>query len=288
MIVAAVSFAIMAALIKVACTRLPPLQVVCFRGVVGFLLIVALERLRFGALRPGRDRPRLLLRALCGFGGLATYAWSIAHVDLGVASALNQSSPVFVALLSIPLLRERPSPLLLMLIAAACVGAWLVVAPDLTQVDAGALVGLASAVLSALAYILVRSMRTSENTWVIVRWFSGLSALFAVPFAFVTPWLMPQGLEWLALAGVGALGLFGQLAMTHAYQLEQASIVSPFLFLSVVVSLTLGWLFWDEWPALCTLGGVAVVVLASLAIAWRARVGVSAPPSALPEDARAP
>lgn len=282
----ALAFASMAALMKVALDSIPTFQVVAVRGAIGWLVLAGYDLARHGRLRRGANRSRLFRRSLFGFGGIAAYVWAIAHIDLGVASALNQSSPVFAALLSIVFLRERPPRSVPPLILAAFAGALLIVAPDLRMVDWNALIGLFSGISAAVAYVLVRQLRHTDPPAVIIRWFCLWSVLLALPFMPVQGWEWPPGSQWPALLAMGFFGLVGQLGMTFAYRLEQASIVSPFMYISVLGSLGLGWLIWREWPGPGALAGCALVVASSGFIGWLTarRHRGPAPPVVAPES----
>jgi len=270
----AAAFATMAALIKVACAGVPTFEVVAARGLIGWLLLAGWELWRDGRLEPGRNRPRLVLRSVFGFAGIATYVWAIAHIDLGIASALNQSSPVFVALLSIVILRERPPAAVPLLVLVAFGGVCLVVAPDLRAIDWNAVVGAVSGLASAVAYLLVRALRHSDHPRAIVRWFSGACLVLSLPTVFVQPWVWPDLPEALALIGVAVFALLGQLGMTWAYHLAEASLVSPFLYVSVLGGLAWGWFLWGEWPGPLALLGIGLGVGSSLVVGW---VGGRAP-----------
>jgi drug/metabolite transporter (DMT)-like permease len=264
----AAAFATMAALIKVACVGIPIFEVVAVRGALGWLLLAGWELARTGRLRRGVDRPRLFLRSLFGFGGIATYVWAIAHIDLGVASALNQSSPVFVAVLSFLFLRERPPLAVPLLVVVAFAGVWLIVAPDLRAVDWNALVGVASGLSAAVAYVLVRTLRRTDPPLVIIRWFSAWCLILSLPTMWVEPWAVPDTPQTLALGGAALFALVGQLGITWAYRLAEASLVSPFLYVSVLGSLAWGWFVWGEWPGALASLGIALVVGSSLLVGW--------------------
>jgi len=276
----ALAFASMAALMKTSLENVPIFQVVAIRGVIGWLVLALYDLVRHGRVRRGTNRRRLFWRSLFGFGGIATYVWAIAHIDLGVASALNQSSPVFAALLSILLLRERPPRSVPALILVAFAGAVLIVAPDLRGVDWHALVGLFSGISAAIAYVMVRQLRHTDPPVVIIRWFCFWSAALSFPFIAAQEQVLPAASQWPVLLAMGLFGLVGQLGMTFAYRLEQASIVSPFMYVSVLGSLTLGWLVWREWPGPVGLVGCGLVVASSGLVGWLTarRRGPSTPP----------
>ena len=272
MILAAALFATMSALMKYACGRLDFVVVVFWRGIVGWGLLSLPLRLRGRRPTKAVDRRRLFYRSVFGSIALMTYVWAIANTDLGVASALNQSSPVFVAIFAPLLLRERAPRAVPPLILVALGGAWMIISPDFTSIDLGALVGLSSGVLAGLAYTYVRLLRKTEPPDVIVRWFTAWSAVFCVPFlvyqAAVGLWVWPTAWEWISLLAVGVTGLLGQLAMTQSLRRAPAAVVSPFIYFAIVASVAYGWAIWGEWPGTLALAGVGVIVLANLAIGW--------------------
>lgn len=268
MTLGAVSFATMAALVKVACQDMPSFEVVFFRGLIGFSAVSAWELSRHGRLRAGVDKRRLFFRSLFGFLGLIAYMWAIKYIGLAEAGALNQSSPVFVAVLSVIILRERAPAAVFLFVLTAFVGAVLIVSPDFSRVDWDALIGATSGLTAALAYILVRQLRQTDEPMVIVRWFAGWSALLALPLSIAWGWVWPDTTQLLALLGVGVFGLIGQMMMTFAYRWERAAVVSPFLYVATAGSLFYGWLIWDEFPSTAALIGVGLVVGSSLLIGW--------------------
>ena len=67
---------------------------------------------------------------------------------------------------------------------------------------------------------------------------------------------------------LGAAG--GQLAMTHAYRLERASVIGPFSYATVIWSALLGWWFFDE-PLTATAAlGIALIILTGAMLSRKA------------------
>ncbi|MBM4354521.1 MAG: DMT family transporter, partial [Deltaproteobacteria bacterium] len=248
MIGTALAFAVMSAMFKIAVEDLSVFEVVFFRGIIGFLVIMAVQWIRPEQRTAAKDRKGLFMRALYGYLSLVLYVVVIDHVHLGLASALNQSSPMFVVLLSFFLLGERPRLILPVLVVIAFAGVCLIVSPDLSSLNLYAALGAMSSVLAALAYISVRKLRKTDTPWVIVRHFTMWGALLALPPMLVMGWQWPTLEQWLVLGVSGIAGLAGQLMMSHSYRLAEASLVSPFLYVCVLTSFLFGWFFWGEWP----------------------------------------
>jgi drug/metabolite transporter (DMT)-like permease len=92
---------------------------------------------------------------------------------------------------------------------------------------------LLSAVLSALALVMVRSLNTTESPGAIALYFvlaSTLGALFTIPFG----WLIPSGLTLLLLIGAGFFGGFAHIFMTLAFRRTEASRLAPFEYIALL------------------------------------------------------
>jgi len=267
MLVAAASFAAFSVVTKLAVPTIPLMEIVFYRGAVALVLLCLWEKRRYGRLQPSVARKDLLIRSLLGLTGLVAYVHALGHIELGLASALNQSSPLFVALFAFLVLHERTRLVIIPLILVGFAGATMVVSPDLGAINVHALVGLGSAVVSALAYTWVRKLRKTDRPETIVRWFSATVSLFALPIVTVQGWTVPTPYEALLIFGLGFFSLTGQLGLTNAYRHGAAGVVSPFLYFAVLLSLLLGWLLWQEWPTLTALGGAALLVASSIGVA---------------------
>lgn len=267
MVGAAASFAVFSALVKVIGDDIPLFMLVFFRGAVAWLVLTVWEKSSRGAITHGVNRRDLAIRSLLGFGGLVTYLWALTHIELGLASALNQSSPVFVGLFAFLILRERPPRLVPVLVLVGFAGATLIISPDFRAVNIHAAIGLASAVMSGLAYTWVRKLRVTDRPETIVRWFSGIVMILGLPIMLIQGWVQPSFMEALILLAMGLFSLSGQLCLTWAYRKGQAAVVSPFIYVSVLLTLLAGWLFWDEWLGDAALIGTGLLVVSSIGIA---------------------
>jgi len=270
MLGAATSFASFSILVKLIGPEIPIFQIAFFRGSVALILLIGYLGLRGQPIPSGVNRKDLMIRSFLGFGGLMTYVYALNHIELGLAAALNQSSPIFVAVFAFLFLRERTGWIIAMLAVVGFCGAALVVSPDLSSINVHATVGLLSAVLSGLAYVWVRKLRMTDRPETIVLFFSGTVSVLSLPVAIHQGWVWPSLPQFAGLLGLGAFSLSGQLCLSWSYRLGRASVVSPYLYFSVLISLIVGWAVWSEWPASTALAGAALLIASSLAIGWRA------------------
>lgn len=270
MLGASTSFALMALFVKRVSVQIPEGEVVLFRSAV-VLVVSLLFAARTGPIARlrGHSRGTLAVRGLFGVASMLCYFYAIHHLKLGDAVLLTYLSPIFISLFSPLVLRERVPPAIWVAIALGFGGVWVVasgaVAPGhATSELAGVILGLASAVLAAGAYLTVRRLSRTDDTATIVVWFAAVALLTgAVTCAF--EWKTPSPLLLRDLLLVGGFAAIAQLLMTRAYAVAEAARVSIYGYLTPVLSYLLGTLTLHELPGWTGVAGTVLVALAGFA-----------------------
>ena len=251
-------FALMAAMVKLA-GPVPVITKVFFRDLVtlGITTGIALHTRR-NPLGPTPYRKRLLLRAVCGVGGVYFYFLALGGLTLADATLLNKTAPFFVAVFAVLILKEPFTPALIPALVVAFGGALLVIKPSLGSAALPALAGLVSGLFSGLAYVLVRSLKGKAEPNRIIFTFSLVSCGISLPFFLLDP-PDPTWGQWLALAGTGVFAAGGQFGLTFAYNHGPASRISIFTYLHVLFALAVGFVLWGERPdTLSLVGGLLI------------------------------
>jgi len=269
MIAAATMFGGMAFAAKVASARLGGPQVAMLRMAAGLLPCLLVPRYRRLALQYNRGR-LILLRGF--FGGLAVmfYFIAIQHINVGVATLLNYTAPIWSGTFSMLFIGERFSAKVLIPMPIALAGVFLVVhahaAPgDLLGFGRWELVGAFSAVCSGIAVTAIRAARRTENSWSVYGSFCLLGMFVSMPLG-IAQWKTPHADEWISIAATAVLAMGAQLLMTFSLRWVDAMTVGVISQLAVIVAMTLGILFLNDHistmsalgSALC-IGGVAGV-----------------------------
>ena len=83
-------------------------------------------------------------------------------------------------------------------------------------------IALAGAILTALAYISVRELSKKEHPLVIIYYFPLVSVPITIPFIF-TQGVLPIGMDWFWLIGVGIFTQLGQVWITKGLSLLPAA-----------------------------------------------------------------
>jgi drug/metabolite transporter (DMT)-like permease len=268
-------FAVMSTLVKMASTQMPTMQIVFGRGVVT-LVLGALVLWRAG-LRPFGTRPRLLLlRGLLGSCALVCFYAAVVHMPLAEATVIHQTAPLFTALLAARLLHERIEAAVLVAIVL-CLGGVLLIArpgwlfgeqtigPDFPWLYA--FVALLGAVLSALAYVTVRSLGRTEEPLVVVFYFPLVTVPLVAPFA-LPQWVWPDVYGWLQLVGIGVATQIAQVALTKGLAREPAGRATLVGYLQVAFATLFGVVLFGAWPDGWSIGGM-VLILGSLVACTR-------------------
>ncbi|HEX8452582.1 MAG TPA: DMT family transporter [Longimicrobium sp.] len=277
-------FSVMAVLVKTAGRNLPSQEIVLVRGVVTLVLSIAMV-LRAGISPWGarERRPLLVLRGIFGFAALSFFYTSLVHLPLAEATLIQYTNPVFTAILAAWLLGERMGRREVGCVAASLAGVVLVVRPAALLGGAAsvvsphaALIALAGAMCSAMAYVTIRRIK-GENPLVIVFYFPLVTVPATLPFT-LPQWVWPTPLEWLVLAGIGIATQIAQVNMTRGLQLEPAGRATAVAYLQVVFAAVWGVAFFGERLDAWVLAGAGLVLASTVVLARgrRAAEGVAA------------
>lgn len=294
MVLAAFLFASMGVCVKLASSHFNAAELVCYRGLIGMLILWLLARSQKVTLAtqyPGMHA----WRSLVGVASLGAWFYAIAHLPLATAMTLNYMSSVWIAafLVGGALLAWRPSATaprpalqgtLIATVLTGFVGVVLMLRPSLDQHQAFAgLIGLMSGLTAAFAYMQVVALsRLGEPESRTVFYFAVGSAIAgggAMVFTGVSAW---PGWPALWLLPIGILAAGGQLCMTKAYasaKTQRGTLVVANLQYSGIVFAAIYSvaLFGDQLPPIAWLGMVLIVGSGIAATILRARAAPGTP-----------
>jgi drug/metabolite transporter (DMT)-like permease len=263
MIVAQACFAWMNVCTRFGARHLPWAEIAAVRFLVGALLAAGLATLTGRSLRVA-DRAGTWRRSI--YGTLAAagsfYALGSSRIAVGDAATLGATTPIFVALLSRPLLGERVGRHVALAVALAFAGELVIVRPSFALAWPVALVATVGALFYALATIWLRRIGPAESHEAIVLHFSLVGLVTMIALA-APVWRWPDWPGGLALFGAGLGGGGAQLAMTRAYSLQRAAPVSAVSNLGVVFTYLLAIPVFGDLPTPWQLGGAALVIAAT-------------------------
>jgi len=256
MLLATFVFALMTVFVKLV-PNIPVLEIIFFRAVFSIAVcLYSLLRARIPVL--GKNKPILILRGLAGVIALSLNYYLIQVVPLAAASTLVYLAPIFTTILGIFFVKEKVSPLQFLFFALSFSGVLVIQGFDNRISLLHLFVGISASALMGLAYNCVRKLSSSEHPLVIMFYFpllclpvSGLWIIFG--------WVMPQGLEWVYLAMAGLTSQIAQYYLTRAYQIAEIATVSIVNYTSIIYTIALGFIIFDETFNSMTYLGMALV-----------------------------
>lgn len=176
--------------------------------------------------------PRALwLRSLAGSTSLVCTFFALTRLPVADALTLTNLFPIWVALLSWPLLHQRPGAFVWSCVVSAICGVVMIQQPHSPDGNLATFTALVASFTSALAMIGLHRIQ-GVDTRAIVWHFSAVSLVFAGLAMGVFEGRMPveqqprTWLSWVELIGVGASATIGQLCLTKAFTLGVPSRVA--------------------------------------------------------------
>ncbi len=285
MVLASLIFASMGVCVKFASEHFNTAELVCYRGVIGVLVVGGYAWARGVPLKTSVPWMHTW-RAAVGVLSLGCWFYAIGHLPLATAMTLNYMSSVWIAAFLVGgamLLSKGPtSPQgpLVMTVLAGFAGVVLMLRPTIEQNQAFAgLVGLLSGLGAAFAYMQVMALsRSGEPDSRTVFYFAVgtvLAGALAMAFTGVSRWSWPHAL-WLLPMGI--LASLGQLCMTRAYSRGSTLVVANLQYSGIVFAALYSVALFGD--AITPMGwaGMALIVASGLgATALRARAVPDAP-----------
>ena len=267
LVLSSLAFSLMTVCVKQLGGRIPVTEIVLARSVISIMLTGV--GLRMAGVNPlGNKRGLLLARGLAGSLALLCFFEAVTSLPLASATVLQYTYPTFTAGAAWILLAEPLRRRIGLAVAVGWIGVVLVIQPQwighgmATLALIPVLLGLAGALCTALAYVCVRKLSVTEHPLVIILYFPLVSIPISLP-GVIQQGVMPSGMDWLWLLGVGVLTQLGQIWVTRGLSCLPAARATSLNYVQVVFAATWGWIWFHETVNVLTLAGAALVLMAS-------------------------
>jgi len=207
-------------------------------------------------------RGQLMRGALFIFGSVLI-VWSFSELPLATAITMLYMSPIFMVILSVPLLGEHISRHRWIAVIGGFAGVLIIMRPGAATFQWALLLPLLAAMINALRDVVTRRLARTETS---------ISILFWSNIILMTGGFMTVPLGWLPVSTQDAFwflaaGIFNGTAhfcIIDALRTGEASALAPVRYTALLWAALLGFLVWGEVPELWLLAGAAVIVGSSL------------------------
>ncbi len=188
----------------------------------------------------------------------------VASMQLAEASAITFLAPLFIALLSGPVLHERVSRASWLAIIAGLIGVQFIIRPGSEVFSWAALLPVVTAICMAVYQLLTRRVAHTERTLTSLFY---PSVIGSVILSAMLPWAGPLPIDlwhFALLVTIGALGGAGHFLLIRAYQHAPASTIAPFMYTQLIGALSLGYLLFGDIPDGWALLGMGIIVTSGI------------------------
>jgi drug/metabolite transporter (DMT)-like permease len=244
-------------------------QIIFFSRILA-VPFAALLAYRSGGLAQLRAKRPLLqvVRASLTVCDMLCFTAAVWLMPLADAITIGFAAPLFMTILSVPLLKERVGPRRWTAVLLGFIGVVIVLQPSGAGYGLPSLYALGSAFAFALLIILTRVLTATENVPCLMFWNSGIVA--GTMFILMLPeWRTPTGWGiWVFLLSAG-IGAVAQLLITEAFRLGEVSLLAPIQYTSLLWAGFFGNAIFGDAPTSTLLIGAAVIVGSTLYIVER-------------------
>lgn len=280
MLTASLFFAIVGAFAKILSAHMPSVEVVFFRNLISFIFVIA-TIFKYPIKQSGGKLWLLVFRGVMGLLGVLAFFYNIAHISLADAMTFSRTSPIWTAIFAYMFLNEKINKKGWIAIFIGFLGVIFIMKPNGLTFSKTDIIGVFSGIAAALAYTSVRELRKYYDARVIVMSFMGMGTVFPAIFMWISNYyevssldfisakfVLPGGILWLYILGLGAFAALAQIYMTKAYGATKAGIVGASSYAVILFSIFVGVMLGDSLPDFVGTSGIILVILGGTLVAF--------------------
>ena len=275
MLVGSIFFAIMALLAESLKEQFSYPWITMVRSGVATVLAVGLA-VAAGAKLVFLKPITLWIRSLSGWASMICGFYALTHYDVEIVLALTNMYPLWVAILSWPLLGVLPSGKTWIALVVSCLGMWIVYSSSIvadhlpssfssprTAIPMAILAGM----LSGVALINLHRVKHLDTRSVVAH-FSGVATACSFVVWLTVPVALPtrsiDTASVVRLIGIGLAATVGQLCLTKAFSTGSPARVSVVGLSQVVVAALVKWFMEQRIPTSGSMIGMTLVVASTV------------------------
>ncbi|MCZ4090813.1 DMT family transporter [Sinorhizobium psoraleae] len=271
---AIVIFAIQDGISKHLGTLYPPVLVSMIRYWAFAAFAVALAARAQGGLKATIVTKRPVLQVLRGVllpTQIVVVITAFTVVGLAHSQAILAATPLFVALLSMPLLGERVGWRRWAAISAGLIGVLLILRPQQGTFDTSFLLPLSAALMFAI-YIITTRLVSRADSAMTSFFYTGIIGAVAISLVGPFFWTALAPTDWVWMLLLCVTGTSSHYFLIRAYDMLDAVAVQPLTYLQLVFASIMGVTIFGETLTTNMILGSILVVAAGIFTVWREHV----------------
>jgi S-adenosylmethionine uptake transporter len=274
-----------------------PLHEIIFaRSFIGMMFSLVIVQMEGGFHLLRTSQPGLqLLRGLMVVIANMTFFVALAAIPLAEATALFFAAPLFITVLSIPILGEKVGVMRMSAVVVGFIGVLIMQRPwsGAESLEASRLV-LMLPVLAALTYalnqILTRKLGVNSKASALSVYIQATFVVVSLGFFVIAgdgrfaegsedpsmifllrQWVWPVGSDLWLMLGLGVLSAIVGYCLAQAYRIADAATVAPFEYAGLPLAVFWGWLIFGSLPSWEVWAGIALILGSGIFVYLRER-----------------
>ena len=147
-------------------------------------------------------------------------------------------------------------------------GVLLVIQPGFQEFHIGMIIAVASGIMWGLYGIATRKLTQQELPRIMMVYAAFIAIVGVSPFLH-TYWVAPRLDHSVMIIAMGALATGGHALMVYSYAAAPATVVTPFLYASIVAATLQGYFIFGDFPNTIAWIGITTIIACGIYIALR-------------------
>jgi len=268
LILASFFFSLMTVCVKKIDNRIPIYELVFFRSLLSLLITSLIINKK--NLNPwGKNKPLLILRGILGTIALVCIFYAIKNMPLNISTVIQYTYPIFISIFAGILINEKITKNLIIASITGWLGILIILNPyQLSSLNIEldkftVLIAFLGAISTALAYITVKKLSSTEDIFIIIKYFPLISVITLSPIVFFN-WVTPNINDLIWIIGIGMFTQAGQTFLTIGLKKLPTSEAARINYLQVLFGSLWGILFFNELININFIFGAVLVLLGTI------------------------
>ena len=213
---------------------------------------------------------RIFLHALRGsilFLAIAAWCLGLNAGKLAVATTINFTIPIFILILAAKILDETFSTIKIAVTIAGFIGIVITINPTYSDFNITSLMIVISAFLFASLDVINKKF-ISDESMLSMLFYSNLFAMLFSAVPGIYYWTSPDAKTLLLLFILGVGANFILYCLLKSFSYIDVSAVSPYRYLELIFSISLGYIFFKEKFDTTNWIGASIIILSTLIMSY--------------------
>ena len=268
LILASFFFSLMTVCVKKIDNRIPIYELVFFRSLLSLFITSLIINKK--NLNPwGKNKPLLILRGILGTIALVCIFYAIKNMPLNISTVIQYTYPIFISIFAGILINEKITKNLIIALITGWLGILIILNPyQLSSLNIEldkftVLIAFLGSISTALAYITVKKLSSTEDIFIIIKYFPLISVITLSPIVFFN-WVTPNINDLIWIIGIGMFTQAGQTFLTIGLKKLPTSEAARINYLQVLFGSLWGILFFNELININFIFGAVLVLLGTI------------------------